>query len=114
MSDPSCIFCRIVSGEIPAKKIYEDEQIIAFHDLEPQAPLHILITPKEHIPDLPHVKVEQEELLGKMLLVGSRLAEGEGVKGYRIVANTRSQGGQTVFHLHFHLLGGRQMTWPPG
>lgn len=113
MSD--CIFCRIVSGEIPSKKAYEDEWIYAFHDLEPQAPVHVLIVPRKHLGSLDDATQEDEALLGHLLLKVKEIAEGLGLEnGYRLVANTGVDGMQSVKHLHFHLLGKRRMLWPPG
>jgi diadenosine tetraphosphate (Ap4A) HIT family hydrolase len=110
-----CIFCRIVSGEIPSKKAYEDEWIYAFHDLEPQAPVHVLIVPRKHLGSLDDATQEDEALLGHLLLKVKEIAEGLGLEnGYRLVANTGVDGMQSVKHLHFHLLGKRRMLWPPG
>ena len=111
----SCIFCKIVAGEIPARKIFEDEQVLAFHDLEAQAPTHFLIVPKQHIESLAETKAEHEPLLGHLIAVGARIAAKQNLAGgYRTVINTGSEGGQSVGHLHLHVLGGRKMTWPPG
>lgn len=113
MSD--CIFCKIARGEIPSQKVHEDEQFLAFRDIHSQAPTHILIIPKEHIPSLQEAEDRHGPLLGSTLLLARRLAEQEGLsEGYRVVNNCGPQGGQTVGHLHFHLLGGRDMAWPPG
>lgn len=111
-----CIFCKIVSGEIGTKKVYEDEEILAFEDINPQAPIHILVIPKHHIQHLEDASEEQKELLGKMLIVARDIARDKGIaeKGYRLVLNTNPDSGQEVYHLHFHLLGGRRFTWPPG
>lgn len=110
-----CIFCRIVAGEIPAKKIHEDEQVFAFHDIDPKAPTHILVIPKKHVPSLAHAEAGEEETLGRLLATTARIAREQGLgQGYRVVISTGPQGGQTVDHLHLHLLGGRQMHWPPG
>ena len=110
-----CIFCRIVSGEIPSKKAYEDEWIYAFHDLEPQAPVHVLIVPRKHLGSLDDATQEDEALLGHLLLKVKEIAEDLGLEnGYRLVANTGVDGMQSVKHLHFHLLGKRRMLWPPG
>jgi histidine triad (HIT) family protein len=110
-----CIFCRIISGQIPAKIAYEDEKFIAIHDVAPKAPLHILIIPKQHHASILDLSDDQD-LLGKMMALAARLAVQEGVdeKGFRLVINTGPAGGQSVDHLHLHLLGGRSMGWPPG
>lgn len=113
MSD--CIFCKIANGEIPAKLVYEDDQIAAFHDLEPQAPVHILIIPKAHIDSLDHTKPEDIQTLGWLMLKIKDIAKELGIKnGYRIVSNCGEDALQSVEHLHFHLLGKRKMSWPPG
>jgi histidine triad (HIT) family protein len=112
-----CIFCKIAAGEIPAKKLYEDEQAIAFADIDPKAPVHTLIIPKQHIASLAEVGTSEHEkiLVGHLHSVANQLARQQNLaKGYRIVINTGPDGGQTVNHLHLHLLGGRQMHWPPG
>lgn len=111
-----CIFCRIAQGEIPATKLYEDEEVIAFKDLDPKAPTHLLIIPVKHISDMNEAGSGDQALLGKMMLVARNLAKQEGIdqSGYRFVLNTGPDGGQAVFHIHLHLLGGRQMNWPPG
>lgn len=114
MSD--CIFCQIASKQIPTDLLYEDESIVVFNDLAPQAPVHFLIIPKRHIPTLQDLSVEDGELLTNVFLTVQKLAKKSGVeeKGYRLVANCGEQGGQSVFHLHFHFLAGRPMNWPPG
>ena len=110
-----CIFCRIVSGEIPSQKAYEDEWIYAFHDLEPQAPVHVLIVLKKHLDSLDDATLDDQALLGHLLLKVKEIAESLGLEnGYRLVANTGADGMQSVKHLHFHLLGKRRMLWPPG
>ena len=115
MSMADCIFCKIAAGEIPSKKAYEDDQILAFYDLDPQAPVHILIIPKEHISSANELTEENGPLLGHIFAAAAKLAKELGLeKGYRIVNNCGEDGGQTVRHLHFHLLGGRSMEWPPG
>jgi histidine triad (HIT) family protein len=104
-----------VAGTIPAKKIREDELVLAFHDIEPKAPTHILVIPKKHLVSLADATAADEALLGRLLLTAGEIAREEGLgKGYRIVISTGPEGGQTVDHLHVHLLGGRQMHWPPG
>jgi histidine triad (HIT) family protein len=110
----NCLFCRIVSGEIPAKKIFEDNDSIAFADIHPQAPTHFLVIPKKHIVSLAHATDADKELLGHLTLVAAELAKKSLSKGFRIVVNTGEEGGQTVDHLHLHVLGGRKMHWPPG
>jgi histidine triad (HIT) family protein len=109
-----CIFCRIVRGEIPGARVAEDEHCIAFRDLHPQAPLHVLVIPREHVTSLNDVT--DPALVGRLATMAARIAREEGVDGagYRTVINTNGDGGQTVFHLHLHLLAGRRMTWPPG
>lgn len=110
-----CIFCRIVSGGIPANKVFEDEQCLAFRDLHPVAPTHVLVIPREHIRSTAHAVETQGPLLGHLMLTAAKVAEQEGLaNGFRLVANTGADGGQTVDHLHLHVLGGRPMAWPPG
>ena len=110
------IFQKIIDGDIPADKVYEDDEILAFRDIQPQAPTHILIIPKKPIVSVAEATTVDCGLLGRLLLVAAQVAEAEGIaeSGYRLVTNIRGQGGQSVDHLHVHLLGGRQMTWPPG
>ena len=112
MSD--CIFCKIASGEIPASVVARTDRLVAFRDVGPQAPVHVLVIPTEHLASLEEVKDGQ--LLGEMLLLARQIARDEklAADGYRIVLNTNRNGGQTVFHLHLHVLGGRRLTWPPG
>jgi histidine triad (HIT) family protein len=111
----SCLFCKIASGDIPSTAVYQDERVYAFADINPQAPVHVLIVPREHIDSLAETTPEQNALLGHLMSVAAEIARNEGLaKGYRIVVNTGEDGGQTVDHLHLHLMGGRQMTWPPG
>lgn len=110
-----CLFCKIVSGDIPAQKIYEDEQILAFNDISPQAPVHFLVIPKKHIGTLNHLTADDKELAGHILLTAQHLAKESGCEaGFRVVMNCEEHGGQTVYHIHMHVLGKRQMTWPPG
>ena len=110
-----CIFCKIAHGEIPSKKAYEDERILAFYDLDPQAPVHILLIPKTHIASANELTEENAHVVSHIFLTAAKLAKELGLdKGYRIVNNCGEDGGQTVHHLHFHLLGGRSMKWPPG
>lgn len=109
----NCLFCRIIAGEIPSKKVYEDDNFLAFRDIDPQAPTHILIIPKKHYDSVIDAPAET---VGSMSKIAVRLASEEGIceKGFRIVINTGEEGGQSVKHLHLHLLGGRSMEWPPG
>jgi len=108
-----CIFCKIVAGEIPSRKVYEDDRMVAFEDVAPQAPHHLLIVPRVHLTDL-HDAARDPALLGDLVARSSSLARDRGLTDYRLVANTGKESGQSVFHLHFHLLGGRKMKWPPG
>ena len=111
-----CLFCKIVNGEIPSTKVYEDEFVYAFNDIEPQAPVHVVIVPKEHICCANKIDSENSFLVGKIFEAAAKIAEDMGFadKGYRIVNNCGEDGGQTVLHLHFHLLAGRNLGWPPG
>ena len=111
MSD--CIFCKIVAGEIPAKKVFENERLLAFEDINPKAPTHILLIPKQHIENLNDAAADAA-LLGEIVTRAASVARDRGVTDFRLVANTGKEAGQLVFHLHFHLLAGRQMKWPPG
>ena len=115
-TEENCIFCKIIKGEIPCKKIFEDDEIFAFHDINAQAPVHFLVIPKRHIPNLTETKPEDSHLLGNLLFKAQELAvqQGCGEKGFRQVINCKSHGGQTVDHLHIHILGGRHLRWPPG
>lgn len=112
----NCIFCRIASGEIPATVVYEDPHVVAFRDLNPQAPTHVLVVPRRHIASLNEVGEADAELIGRMYLAATAVAAGDGIaqSGYRTVFNCNADAGQTVFHLHLHVLGGRSMDWPPG
>jgi histidine triad (HIT) family protein len=112
----SCVFCRIAQGDIPAKVAYQDDQVIAFHDLDPKAPVHVLIIPKAHVANLAAAEREHGATLGHALVIARQLAEELGVaqSGYRVVINTNPDAGQSVDHLHIHLLGGRRLGWPPG
>jgi histidine triad (HIT) family protein len=110
-----CLFCKIVDGKIPAKKVYEDEKVIAFEDINPQAPTHLLIIPKQHIVGLKEARPEDAEILGYCQLVAAKIGRERNLEdGYRTVYNVGPRAGQSVFHLHLHLLGGRDMGWPPG
>jgi len=113
MSD--CLFCKIVEGEIPSKRVFEDDAIVAFEDVNPQAPVHLLVVPRKHIASLNEATDDDRELLGRILLTCRRLAaERDIASGYRVVNNCGAPAGQSVFHIHFHVLGGRGMAWPPG
>lgn len=118
MSDapvPECLFCRIVAGEIPVKRLYEDPDTIAFPDLHPQAPVHVLVIPKRHIASHAEALPADAGLLGSLLAAAAEIARRQGLQtGYRLVVNTGADGGQTVEHLHIHVLGGRRLGWPPG
>ncbi|MBQ8764634.1 MAG: histidine triad nucleotide-binding protein [Clostridia bacterium] len=111
-----CLFCKIIKGEIPSAKVYEDDKVYAFRDIEPQAPVHILIIPKEHIASANELTEENASIVGHIFAVAAKIAKEEGIAegGYRIVNNCGQDGGQTVGHLHFHMLGGRSLAWPPG
>lgn len=111
-----CLFCKVRDGEIPSETVYENDDILAFKDVNPQAPTHILIVPRKHISSVNDLEDEDAEIMGKMLLAAQDIASFEGVAagGYRLVVNCNADAGQTVFHIHMHLLGGRNMTWPPG
>jgi histidine triad (HIT) family protein len=114
MSD--CLFCQIVKGDIPAERVYEDEDIIAFNDISPQAPTHVLIIPKAHIATMNDLTDEHAALYGRLALTAQHIAKDLGLAddGYRVVMNCNKHGGQEVYHIHLHLLAGRQLTWPPG
>ncbi|HWS85492.1 MAG TPA: histidine triad nucleotide-binding protein [Pyrinomonadaceae bacterium] len=116
MAEQTCIFCKIVAGGIPAAKIFEDERAVVFRDINPQAPTHALVIPRAHVASLNEAGEGDEALLGHLLLIAARVAreEGLGESGYRTVINTGAGAGQSVFHIHVHLLGGRSLTWPPG
>ena len=112
----TCLFCRIVNGDIPAKVVYQDDEVMAFDDINAQAPVHVLVIPKRHVASVQDCQSEDQGLLGHLLLTCSRVTRMKQLteSGYRIVTNTGIDGGQTVSHLHLHVLGGRPMTWPPG
>ena len=114
MSD--CLFCKIVEGSIPSTTLYEDDEVLAFRDVDPKAPTHVLVIPRRHIASLNDAGDGDAEMLGKIVLVARKLAADEGIAegGYRLVNNCGDDGGQAVHHIHFHLLGGRRMNWPPG
>ncbi len=112
---PDCLFCKILAGRIPAKKVYEDEHTFAFEDINPQAPTHVLIIPRKHIVGLKEAEDSDAESLGRCQLVAAKIARERGIEnGYRTVFNVGPGAGQSVFHLHLHLLGGRALGWPPG
>ncbi|HUE86289.1 MAG TPA: histidine triad nucleotide-binding protein [Vicinamibacterales bacterium] len=112
----SCLFCRIIAGEIPATRVHEDDELLAFEDIKPEAPVHILIVPKRHISTLNDLAPSDDGLVGAMIRRAASIARDRGVNepGYRTVFNCNSHAGQTVFHIHLHLLGGRRLGWPPG
>lgn len=112
----SCLFCRIVAGEIPAKKVYEDDTVLAFEDINPQAPLHVLVVPKTHVATLNDLGPEHEGLVGSLVRRAAAIAQERGyaASGFRTVFNCNAAAGQTVFHIHLHVLGGRTLAWPPG
>ncbi|MBO5340918.1 MAG: histidine triad nucleotide-binding protein [Oscillospiraceae bacterium] len=112
MSD--CLFCKIIKGEIPSSKVYEDELCYAFYDIDPQAPVHFLVIPKEHIASAADVNESNAAVVAHIFTVIAKVTKQLGVDSYRVVSNIGLQAGQSVFHLHFHVLGGRDMTWPPG
>lgn len=116
MSVEDCIFCKVIDGRIPSSKVFEDEYCIAFDDISPQAPVHVLIVPREHFDSLDTASDSHQASLGHLLLVAANIARKRGFAedGYRVVINTNKNGGQTVFHLHVHLLGGRPFVFPPG
>ncbi len=109
-----CLFCKIVAGEIPADKLYEDDDVLVFRDIAPQAPTHFLVIPRKHIKGPADVTIDDEQVIGKLLRIGGDIVAREGHSHYRIVFNNGSRAGQTVFHIHMHILAGRNMNWPPG
>jgi len=109
-----CLFCKIVAGDIPSKKLYEDDLCYAFYDIDPQAPTHFLVIPKEHIQSVSQVDASNQATVGHIFAVIAKLAKELGLESYRVVSNIGEQAGQSVLHLHFHVLSGRDMTWPPG
>ena len=114
-SSPDCLFCKIVAGAIPAKRLHETADTLAFADIHPQAPVHVLVIPKRHIASHAHALPEDAALLGTLLAAAGEIAQSQGLtNGYRLVVNTGPDGGQTVDHLHLHILGGRALGWPPG
>lgn len=113
---PDCLFCKIIQKQIPATIVYEDDMVLAFRDINPQAPVHLLVIPKQHVSTANELTVADQSLLGHMVLTAQHLAQTEGIaeKGYRLAMNCNADGGQTVYHVHLHVLGGRGMRWPPG
>jgi histidine triad (HIT) family protein len=115
MTEPNCAFCRIIRGELPAKNVYEDEDVFAFEDIHPQAPTHVLVIPKRHIAGMKEAEATDAEIIGRCHLAAATIARQRNIeKGYRTVLNVGPGAGQSVFHLHVHLLGGRTLSWPPG
>ena len=116
MSEENCLFCKIIDGEISAELVHQDDSCVVIRDLHPHAPMHVLVIPRDHIESLDDASQKDEGLLGHLLRVGARVANdlGYGESGYRTVINTGAGAGQSVFHLHVHILGGRQLNWPPG
>ena len=112
MSD--CLFCSIIAGDIPSNKVYEDEQCLAFYDIDPQAPVHFLVIPKAHIPSAAAITPENSAVVAHIFEVIAQIAKEKGLESFRVVSNIGEQAGQSVHHLHFHVLSGRDMTWPPG
>ncbi len=112
----NCLFCRIAAGEIPATKVYEDDRIVAFNDINPQAPMHVLVIPREHVATLNDITAAHDGLVGEMVRRGAAIAEAKGYResGFRTVFNCNADAGQAVFHIHLHVLGGRKLAWPPG
>ena len=113
MSD-NCLFCKIIQGQIPAAKLYEDDDVLAFGDINPQAPTHFLVIPKKHLAGPDAVTEDDQPLIGKVMRVGATIARERGVESFRFVVNNGAAAGQTVYHFHLHVMGGRPMTWPPG
>jgi histidine triad (HIT) family protein len=109
-----CLFCRIIRKEIPSQSAYEDDSVYAFHDINPQAPTHVLVVPKRHIEGVAQLHPEDEKTAGRLMVEAKRIADALGLRSYRLVFNQGPEAGQSVFHLHLHLLGGRRMGWPPG
>jgi len=116
MAEENCLFCKIIAGQFPGSLVHQDEHCVVIRDINPQAPMHVLVIPREHIESLDEVSQKEEALMGHLLRVSARVAndEGHAEAGYRTVINTGAGAGQSVFHLHVHVLAGRQMNWPPG
>ena len=109
-----CLFCKIAAGDIPSNKLYEDDKLLAFYDIDPQAPTHFLVIPKQHIQSVAAVDASNSAIVAHCFEVIAKIAKERGMDSFRVVSNTGEQAGQSVFHLHFHVLSGRDMTWPPG
>ncbi|WP_446009436.1 histidine triad nucleotide-binding protein [Candidatus Electrothrix sp.] len=109
-----CLFCKIIRGDIPADKLYEDDEVLAFRDIAPVAPVHFLVIPKKHISGPSGVTEEDDKVIGKMMRIGNHIAKEEGLEQFRLVLNNGAEAGQTVFHIHMHVIGGRSLNWPPG
>ena len=116
VTNPDCLFCRIIARQIPATIVYEDDRVLAFRDIKPAAPVHVLVIPKHHIASLNDLEAGDDEIVGEVVRRGAAIAASEGIAngGFRTVFNTNRDAGQTVFHIHLHVLGGRSMAWPPG
>jgi len=114
MSDGNCLFCKIIAGEIPGEFVHKDESCVVIRDINPQAPVHLLVIPRDHLESLNDASQKEEGLLGHLLRVGARMANSQNLESYRTVINTGPGAGQSVFHLHVHVLGGRDLHWPPG
>ena len=114
MSDPNCLFCKIIGGQIPGEFVHQDEHCVVIRDINPQAPTHVLVIPREHVASLNEASDSHDSLLGHLLLIGTKIARQLGHKSYRTVVNTGAESGQSVFHIHVHVLGGRSLKWPPG
>jgi histidine triad (HIT) family protein len=114
--DPTCLFCRIVAGEVPSTRVHEDDAVVAIRDISPRAPTHVLLLSRDHVPSAASLTDDDAPLVGRIFAMAAEIARQEGIadRGYRIVTNVGEWGGQSVAHLHFHLLGGRALTWPPG
>lgn len=112
--EANCLFCKIIKGEIPSDKLYEDDDVLAFRDIAPAAPVHFLVIPKKHISGPAAVTEEDEQLIGKLMRIGSQVAKKENIEHFRVVFNNGADAGQTVFHIHTHIIGGRGLNWPPG
>ena len=112
--DPDCLFCKIVAGEMPSDRVYEDDEVVAFRDVHPQAPTHVLVVPRRHVPDVDTLADDDQGLLAALFAAVRRVADAEDLRSYRVVTNVGADAGQSVFHLHLHLIGGRRMSWPPG
>jgi histidine triad (HIT) family protein len=110
----ACLFCKIVAGEVPAVKVHEDDRLIAINDINPQAPMHVLVVPKLHVATLNDLSASNDDLVGAMVRTAAKIAKDRGFDAFRTVFNCNAEAGQSVFHIHLHVLGGRRMTWPPG